>query len=209
VLWQPRQTKNRPYWPDLHAFRCVLPRLVPHRDQADGRVAHEEHGHGLALILQAPDLGFGLRRERREGGRRLGRTQEQATPLEPALHALTAERHDVNGRRDLKTLGLRPCHDGLGNGVGRGGIQCGGILQNLPLAALQENDVRDLGPTRCESAGLVEGNGGHLAEGLQHGPALDQQVAAGTGRQTRRDGGRSRCDEGTGAADQEHGQPLV
>ena len=52
--------------------------------------------------------------------------------------------------------------------------------QDLAFARLADGDhVGHLGLALGERAGLVEGDGGDLAEGLQHGAALDAAARAG------------------------------
>ena len=172
--------------------------LIAHRDRPKNLpVLLDEHGGGPGALHPLDLGGQGPRVDPP------GPAQAQAGAVQGAVEP--GPGHGVH----LGHLGPLRCggEDGPGQGVFAAGLQSGSQPQHpFPAHPGRGGDLDDGRVVAGEGAGLVQGDGADLAQGLHRGPALDQHpdAAGGSDRGHHGDGHRDR--QGARGSGDQHDQ---
>ena len=172
----------------LQAGLRIRARFVAHGDQPADRVADDQHGDRLALVVQRSDAVRLLRARRRNAVAQPPVASRGRPPCRRPSRSRPCRRSALGSSAGWQWHLVRfgPVEDRRGQRMARAGFKRGRKRQHFALAERPKRSHRSPGLAFGQRAGLVEGDRGDRAQRLQHRAALHQQAAAGTGRERRR-----------------------
>ena len=183
--------------------------MVGDRDEPGRTALHRNVQRRLAL--PGEDIGLSVQRRGVHPvfGQQPLATDDDRLPVEARVHAPTGPTLERLDRRRLDSLLRGAAHDGLAEGMLAGPFDARRTAQQVVrresfrTPAGIGDDVRHLGPSAGQGAGLVEDDGRERLHPLEDFPALDEDPAFGPAAAADHDRGRRRQPQRARAGDDE------
>ena len=177
---------------------------VRHGDHSGENAVTGKEQRGLALLCQGMSLGRHIRRYADGTGNKLQAAAQQRFPLQLGAQAVSGQGLEIRYRIGFHTSRGPLLQDGLGKRMLAFAFQGQGKLQQFILLRIADN-IRHLGFSLGDGAGFVQNNDLRLSGLLQRDGRLKQNTVLGTHAVANHDGHRGSQAQGTGTADDQHG----